>query len=216
MGCRSGVLGCRWGVLGAVGVRVGAAEPGAARGACGWVSPGVTGCHSRVPPAHPLCSAWSPGAAGGGSRGTGSTGTPRGAGDTEMGALGTRGGGIGDTGMRIRGRWDGSTGTARRKVLGTLGRDAGSTRHTRPRCPRCPHAPPGLPCASVSPAELSPPQPGGAGVSPPAPRPLRAPVTMPGVPLPFVLLILIPGGAAASFPRDLVARSTVGLAGERG
>ncbi|NWX10814.1 SEM6C protein, partial [Caloenas nicobarica] len=29
---------------------------------------------------------------------------------------------------------------------------------------------------------------------------------------PFVLLILIPGGAAPSFPRDLVARSTVGLA----
>ncbi|XP_075593193.1 semaphorin-6C isoform X2 [Balearica regulorum gibbericeps] len=35
---------------------------------------------------------------------------------------------------------------------------------------------------------------------------------MPGVPLPFVLLILVPGGAAQSFPRDLVARSTVGLA----
>ncbi|NXV73369.1 SEM6C protein, partial [Atlantisia rogersi] len=38
------------------------------------------------------------------------------------------------------------------------------------------------------------------------------PVTMRGVPLPLVLLILIPGGAAPSFPRDLVARSTVGLA----
>ncbi|GAB0201093.1 semaphorin-6C [Grus japonensis] len=35
---------------------------------------------------------------------------------------------------------------------------------------------------------------------------------MPGVPLPFVLLVLVPGGAAQSFPRDLVARSTVGLA----
>ncbi|XP_074896814.1 semaphorin-6C isoform X1 [Buteo buteo] len=40
---------------------------------------------------------------------------------------------------------------------------------------------------------------------------------MPGVLLPFVLLLLLlipgdPGGAAQSFPRDLVARSTVGLA----
>ncbi|NXJ85584.1 SEM6C protein, partial [Trogon melanurus] len=39
-----------------------------------------------------------------------------------------------------------------------------------------------------------------------------SPATMPGVPLPFVLLLLLPGGAAQSFPRDLVARSTVGLA----
>lgn len=42
---------------------------------------------------------------------------------------------------------------------------------------------------------------------------------MPGVLLPFVLLLVIPGdpgGAAQSFPRDLVARSTVGLAGEWG
>uniref|UniRef100_A0A672ULZ0 Semaphorin 6C n=1 Tax=Strigops habroptila TaxID=2489341 RepID=A0A672ULZ0_STRHB len=41
---------------------------------------------------------------------------------------------------------------------------------------------------------------------------------MPGLPLPFLLLLLGPGpprGAAQPFPRDLVARSTVGLAGER-
>ncbi|KAK4807635.1 hypothetical protein QYF61_015981 [Mycteria americana] len=40
-----------------------------------------------------------------------------------------------------------------------------------------------------------------------------------GGPLPFLLLLLlllVPGGAAQAFPRDLVARSTVGLAGERG
>ncbi|XP_068271006.1 semaphorin-6C isoform X5 [Nyctibius grandis] len=35
---------------------------------------------------------------------------------------------------------------------------------------------------------------------------------MPGVPLPFVLLLLVPGGPARAFPRDLVPRSTVGLA----
>ncbi|XP_074785405.1 semaphorin-6C isoform X1 [Athene noctua] len=40
---------------------------------------------------------------------------------------------------------------------------------------------------------------------------------MPGEPLPFLLLLLLllllgPGGAAAAFPRDLAARSTVGLA----
>ncbi|NXX19396.1 SEM6C protein, partial [Podargus strigoides] len=40
-----------------------------------------------------------------------------------------------------------------------------------------------------------------------------APARMRGVPLPFVLLLLlVPGGTAQSFPRDLVARSTVGLA----
>ncbi|XP_051496953.1 LOW QUALITY PROTEIN: semaphorin-6C [Apus apus] len=35
---------------------------------------------------------------------------------------------------------------------------------------------------------------------------------MPGVPLPLVLLLLIPGGSVATFPRDLLPRSTVGLA----
>ncbi|NWS45706.1 SEM6C protein, partial [Probosciger aterrimus] len=41
------------------------------------------------------------------------------------------------------------------------------------------------------------------------------PAAMPGLPLPFLLFLLIPGpprGAAQPFPRDLVARSTVGLA----
>ncbi|NWY22229.1 SEM6C protein, partial [Aphelocoma coerulescens] len=39
-----------------------------------------------------------------------------------------------------------------------------------------------------------------------------APPAMPGVPLPFVLLLLLLAGVPAqSFPRDLVARSTVGL-----
>lgn len=52
---------------------------------------------------------------------------------------------------------------------------------------------------------------GGAGGS------LSAPPAMPGVPLPFVLLLLLLAGSpAGGFPRDLVARSTVGLAGERG
>ncbi|XP_032938537.1 semaphorin-6C [Catharus ustulatus] len=35
---------------------------------------------------------------------------------------------------------------------------------------------------------------------------------MPGVPLPFVLLLLLAGAPAQPFPRDLAARSTVGLA----
>ncbi|NXY24936.1 SEM6C protein, partial [Atrichornis clamosus] len=40
-----------------------------------------------------------------------------------------------------------------------------------------------------------------------------APPAMPGIPLPFVLLLLLLAGAPVrSFPRDLVARSTVGLA----
>ncbi|NXW70980.1 SEM6C protein, partial [Hirundo rustica] len=42
-----------------------------------------------------------------------------------------------------------------------------------------------------------------------------APPAMPGVPLPFVLLLLLAGAPARSFPRDLVARSTVGLSSER-
>lgn len=195
------------------------------------MSLGVAGCHRVVrtavsPPRTPCALPGLPALLAAVPGGTGGVGTPRGAGDTEMRTLGTLGGGIGDTGVRIRGRWDGSTGTAWRKVLGTLGRDTGRghwdhSGHASPlsplspRPPRAALCPPGL-RASVSPTELSPSQPGGAGVSPPAPRPLRAPVTMPGVPLPFVLLILIPGGAAPSFPRDLVARSTVGLAGELG
>ncbi|NXB08482.1 SEM6C protein, partial [Cnemophilus loriae] len=38
------------------------------------------------------------------------------------------------------------------------------------------------------------------------------PPAMPGVPLPFVLFLLLAAAPAQSFPRDLVARSTVGLA----
>ncbi|XP_039566121.1 semaphorin-6C [Passer montanus] len=64
----------------------------------------------------------------------------------------------------------------------------------------CPHS---SPCLSFPPLAAR----GGAG------GPLSAPPAMPGVPLPFVLLLLLLAGTPArSFPRDLVARSTVGLA----
>ncbi|KAM3657224.1 semaphorin-6C [Ammospiza maritima maritima] len=59
------------------------------------------------------------------------------------------------------------------------------------------------PCLSFPPLAAR----GGAGGS------LPAPPAMPGVPLLFVLLLLLlTGTLAQSFPRDLVARSTVGLA----
>lgn len=51
-----------------------------------------------------------------------------------------------------------------------------------------------------------------------APRLLRVPGRMLGVLLAFVLVVVpgAPRGVAQSFPRDLVPRSTVGLAGEWG
>uniref|UniRef100_A0A8C3QBD9 Uncharacterized protein n=1 Tax=Geospiza parvula TaxID=87175 RepID=A0A8C3QBD9_GEOPR len=63
---------------------------------------------------------------------------------------------------------------------------------------------PPSPCLSFPPLAAR----GGAGGS------LSAPPAMPGVPLLFVLLLLllVAGTPAQSFPRDLVARSTVGLA----
>lgn len=101
--------------------------------------------------------------------------------------------------------WDGDTGDfeTREGVLRTTERtgDTGSTFFTP-----SPLRPP-FPRLSFPPLAAR----GGAGGS------LSAPPAMPGVPLPFVVVLLLLAGAlAGGFPRDLVARSTVELTGERG
>ncbi|XP_037267692.1 semaphorin-6C isoform X2 [Falco rusticolus] len=129
--------------------------------------------------------------------------------------------------MGILGHWEGGTGSTGTGVLGTLGWarwgrvtggtgtgipghwEGGTGRTGRGRWEHCPHSG-GCPqgCSVPPPPVPQFPVPRPAPGSPGGP----VPVAMLGVPLPFILLLLLAGGAAQSFPRDLVPRSTVGLA----